>query len=131
MFSSPIMTPVIFGSILMSIERTSAPIRNKYGDNGSPCLHPLLTEISSDKKPHCSIYAFISVLNIFTHFMKFLSKPNISRILYKNFHDKESNAFSKSISINRADCLFTSVLYIMSYISLVLSLLCLPGTKPF
>ena len=38
--------------------------------------------------------------------MKFLSKPNISRILYKNFHNRESNDFSKSISIKRADCLF-------------------------
>ena len=80
MFSSPIMTPVIFGSILMSIERTSAPIRNKYGDNGSPCLHPLLTEISSDKKPHCSIYAFISVKHFHPFYEIFIKAKH-----FKNF----------------------------------------------
>ena len=49
----PIIMQGMSGSILVAIERTSAPIRNKYGYNGSPCLQPLLIEILSEKKPHC------------------------------------------------------------------------------
>ena len=45
-------------------------------------------------------YAVISVLKSLIHFIKFLLYPKNSRTLYKNFHESESNAFSKSINIS-------------------------------
>ena len=55
MLLSFMFKPSIVGSSLIRIDRISAPIKNRYGAKGSPCLHPLSIGISSDKKPHCNI----------------------------------------------------------------------------
>ena len=42
--------------------------------------------------------SFISLLKSFTHFIKFLLRPNLTRRWYKKFQEMKSKAFSKSIN---------------------------------
>ena len=51
MLLSFMFKPSIFGSSLIRIDRISAPIKNRYGAKGSPCLHSLSVGIFSDRKP--------------------------------------------------------------------------------
>ena len=92
-----IFRPTISGLSWISLARISAPIRNRYAQIRSPWRQPLLIFIGFDKKPHFMTYAVISVLKSIIHLIKFLLYPKSSRTLYKNFHESESNAFSKSI----------------------------------
>ena len=108
-----IFIPIISGLILISRARISAAVKNKY-EIGSPCLQPLSIFIFSDNIPHCTTNAVMSELNNFVHFKKFLLKPKCCSIIYRNFHEIELNAFSKSMSIIAPGILYCSVICIRS-----------------
>ena len=70
-----IVIPIISGFIFISKARISATIKNKYGEIGSPCRHPLRIEINSERYPHWRTYDLISVLKSCIQRIKLLLYP--------------------------------------------------------
>ena len=106
------------------------PNINKYGDIGSPCLHPLSILKKSDRCPDCCTEAEISVFNSFIQDCILGPKLKNFKTLLRNFHDTESKAFSKSISMIKPDFFLLLHSFIRSYTKRVLSPINLPLIKP-
>ena len=70
-----IVIPNISGFIFISKARISATIKNKYGEMGSPCRHPLPIGINSERYPHWRTYDLIFVLKSCIQRMKLLLYP--------------------------------------------------------
>ena len=109
---------------------TSATLKKRYEVFGSPCLQPCSIVIGSERNPDCCTLEVILRLKILIQSISESSKPNSCNAFYKNCHDVDSKAFSKSIAIKRPGILFFSEQYSRSYIYFVLSLIDLPFKKP-
>ena len=104
-----IIIPPISWFCLMRIAKISSHMINKYGAIGSPCLHPLWILNCSERKPHCNTAALKSLFRILTQSILMFPKPKNCYTLYKNDHDMESKAFSKSMRTKRPGMFSLSV----------------------
>lgn len=69
-----------------------------YGESGSPCLHPLCTIKDSERNPHCTTEAEISLLNTFIHCL--IDSPKLKKknlILYQYISTKSNQKLFRSI----------------------------------
>ena len=125
------VSPSMFLLDLMASAKISAAMTNRYGDTGSPCLHPLPKVICSEKFPFCRTFDVDPICNDLTQFIVFLPKLKISRVFDRKSHEIESNAFSKSISIINPSMFLLLHSSMISYVNLVFSPMNLPLMNPF
>ena len=72
--------PSMFLLDLIASAKISAAMTNKYGDTGSPCLHPLPKIIWSEKFPFCKIFDDDPICSDLTQFIVFFPKSKISKV---------------------------------------------------
>ena len=83
---------------LIASESISAASTKRYGETGSPCLHPLPKVIESEKLPFCKFFDEEPSCNGCTQFIVSIPKLKKVKVFVMNSHDIKSKAFSKSIN---------------------------------
>ena len=116
---------------LIDSESISAASTKRYGETGSPCLHPLPKFIESEKLPFCRIFDEEPFCNDCTQFIVSVQKLNRFKVFVMNSHDIESKAFSKSINKISPFCFRLLHSLMISYVSCVFSPINLLIMNPF
>ncbi|KAM3733576.1 hypothetical protein ACB098_11G146600 [Castanea mollissima] len=85
-----------FSSFSINLDSTSCPKMKRYGDNGSPCLSPLLGLKLSDLPPFTSTSNETDDTQAITQFVYFSLNPRWSRTFLMNLQLTLSYAFCRS-----------------------------------
>ena len=102
-----------------------------YGETGSPCRQPLPILKNCENIPFCITHSWAWLYSTRIHCISSGPKLKKLSVLYINFQDIESNAFSKSINSKIPGIFFSWVFCSTSYMIRVFSPINLFFKKPF